>query len=807
MANPLVKHRAIFQNESLISLLILSGFSLYFSYDLITFQRVIGSFDINEVYFPVRNWFGARLLEGEFPIWIPYWGIGHPFELWTTIPVDIYSIFEAVLGPKYHVIQGLQAWLMLGTGYFCFRKLGFESIVAAVGALTFFMMPNVLFIFFSFHTTNAFISYILLFTWILKFAKSNDTKYLYFIFLTVVFSMFGTRMESWFYQTSFCMVFCFFALRIYNPGNIKETLKSTGKVWFAYIMGIFAHAWQLNILLRIFKGSGRSLEHSLLNLFSLDFYNLFWHVGIKTSVLLAIFVAAAPLYFFINRRSRLPIVFLFLGLFILIIFQTHELVIFKIFLNSPYLWGAVLGLIVSLSLEPQNYRRHAKTALLFLLFVFYWSRPGRGDLQEVLILSRAGVSFKVLMSFLVWLGCSQYQKSRLVKLAYWSVFGVLVMREQGQFLLSHLMGMFWVPQRDNYLIALPLAIIACLGLSKFPSPGRGVVRTLSLVALAWSAFTSYYPVNHMLISNPPPAFAEYSGEPHISSEVIGDLKDSPTWRFHSNKKQRLNIFSRSGMLVYAQANYVGMFSSVVSKNFLDWCLYRQYKIPIGTFKGVYPSEMTPASKARLPKASALYWEALQPVPPMEENVLKLLGVKHVIFDHFGGGYSNSYDLSFGFMNVKEIRGYKVGEIENPMPRAFTISDPHAILKPLLVSDHTPIPKTDDREIIVKDKSFTYEPAEISDYQREYVEIKTESEQPSILVLSDLYHPFWRAKIDGIMTPILPAFTLFRGVEIPPGSHTVEFFCRVPYFYVGFAVSGFILAGAGIMFFRRRASSN
>lgn len=64
-----------------------------------------------------------------------------------------------------------------------------------------------------------------------------------------------------------------------------------------------------------------------------------------------------------------------------------------------------------------------------------------------------------------------------------------------------------------------------------------------------------------------------------------------------------------------------------------------------------------------------------------------------------------------------------------------------------------------------------------------------------LVLTDVFHPYWKAAVDGSEAEIIPAFHAFRAVKVPPGTHKVEFFCRVSYFRTAFLVS---LVSAGIL---------
>ena len=43
-----------------------------------------------------------------------------------------------------------------------------------------------------------------------------------------------------------------------------------------------------------------------------------------------------------------------------------------------------------------------------------------------------------------------------------------------------------------------------------------------------------------------------------------------------------------------------------------------------------------------------------------------------------------------------------------------------------------------------------------------------------LVLNDIWHPWWRATLNGKPVDILKANVLFRAVALPPGKHVVRF---------------------------------
>jgi hypothetical protein len=65
-------------------------------------------------------------------------------------------------------------------------------------------------------------------------------------------------------------------------------------------------------------------------------------------------------------------------------------------------------------------------------------------------------------------------------------------------------------------------------------------------------------------------------------------------------------------------------------------------------------------------------------------------------------------------------------------------------------------------------------ARIASYHRNSVAVEVETERAGILVLHDIYYPGWEVTVDGERRPLLRANLLFRGVEVGPGRHRVEF---------------------------------
>ena len=65
-------------------------------------------------------------------------------------------------------------------------------------------------------------------------------------------------------------------------------------------------------------------------------------------------------------------------------------------------------------------------------------------------------------------------------------------------------------------------------------------------------------------------------------------------------------------------------------------------------------------------------------------------------------------------------------------------------------------------------------ARLVHYANTEIVVETDSPSGGLLLLNDVWHPWWRATIDGAEADILRANVIFRAVEVPPGKFTVRF---------------------------------
>ncbi|MET0836632.1 MAG: YfhO family protein [Thermoleophilaceae bacterium] len=85
-------------------------------------------------------------------------------------------------------------------------------------------------------------------------------------------------------------------------------------------------------------------------------------------------------------------------------------------------------------------------------------------------------------------------------------------------------------------------------------------------------------------------------------------------------------------------------------------------------------------------------------------------------------------------------------------------------------------------------------ARIARYGAERVVVETDADGPSLVVLSDIHYPGWKASVDGVEVDIERVDYLLRGVPVPEGSSTVEFTYEPVSFRIGWIVSLAALAG-------------
>jgi hypothetical protein len=103
-------------------------------------------------------------------------------------------------------------------------------------------------------------------------------------------------------------------------------------------------------------------------------------------------------------------------------------------------------------------------------------------------------------------------------------------------------------------------------------------------------------------------------------------------------------------------------------------------------------------------------------------------------------------------------------------------------------------------------------ARLVSYGRERVTARTSARRPSLLVLTDVHYPGWKAYVDGRQTTVERVDYVLRGVRVPAGAHEVVFVYQPASWRAGWIVSALALAFViglallGLLRGRRRAGA-
>jgi hypothetical protein len=100
-------------------------------------------------------------------------------------------------------------------------------------------------------------------------------------------------------------------------------------------------------------------------------------------------------------------------------------------------------------------------------------------------------------------------------------------------------------------------------------------------------------------------------------------------------------------------------------------------------------------------------------------------------------------------------------------------------------------------------------AAIVRYEPDEVVLRVQVDRAGVLAVSEIWHPAWKARVDGVETPVWRANVAFRAVEVPVGQHEVTFRYESPAYVAGRVLSTLsvvlvlgLLAGSAL---RQRAS--
>lgn len=778
------------------ALFLLFLFPFYFTYDLYTGKLFYSHGDYPGVYFPFRQWFQERLLNFEFPLWNPYWGAGHEAVVWATVPMDIYSLVDLFLKPHYEYYFLVHCMAIVMAGYYLFRKWDFDPWIAASISLLFYMSPLISHWSFEFINTNTFIAHMFVFFFMVKWFETGELRYVLFMGWAFFLGMFGTKLEFWFFEGVFFGLLSIIAFLIFKPGNPVRVFTA----WAVIVTAIAAQAWQINLLVSALRNANRlGIPHGLHNLFSREMYrNLFLSLG-DTELFPATMIGVL-IYVGLNSKSSYRRYILWMGVLGAFGFKFWDFYFLQAFVKSPVFLGA---LIASFMIFRVPSKRHLlSTWVLFLLPAYYWCHKLE-NFDEAWMLKIAPFAFKLVWGFFVWLGCFQIHRYKVVQLGYLTVLLVLFLENQGQIVLSYLLGIVWIGGRDNFLMDFSFILVAVFGTTSYFRFKTLLTRLAPFIIILSSFPNPLYILPSETVpgyTNPMLAkglsYNHYTGIP-VLGELLKGWSNKASARVLAPDVDALT----QGTFLIERVNNALFYGSMAPARYHDLVNFYGFNIKPEEHVAGYPSVFSAKTISRLPKTNTkgltngvIYYFTVWTVPPYDPELLRLLGVDHVITK------SNRLSEPAIFQGLKLIDYKKNAEfnsakLSDTLPRAFVATNvTQESLKDFQENMRPHIELGGDKDSPLS--VYTAQPARIMKYDPEYVAVRSEFE--GYLVLTDVFHPYWTARIDGSPAEIIPAFHAFRAVKVPAGSHNVEFICSVPYFklafFITFATVTFCLIG-------------
>jgi hypothetical protein len=124
-----------------------------------------------------------------------------------------------------------------------------------------------------------------------------------------------------------------------------------------------------------------------------------------------------------------------------------------------------------------------------------------------------------------------------------------------------------------------------------------------------------------------------------------------------------------------------------------------------------------------------------------------------------------YENPQALPRVMVVPDYQIADFDDLLRNGWPDIDPR---RTVLLEQPPPVPPR------AADSRAVAGSARIERYANTAIDIEADAPDGGFLVLNDVWHPWWRAEVDGLPTDILKANVLFRAVPVGPGRHRLHF---------------------------------
>lgn len=255
-------------------------------------------------------------------------------------------------------------------------------------------------------------------------------------------------------------------------------------------------------------------------------------------------------------------------------------------------------------------------------------------------------------------------------------------------------------------------------------------------------------------------------ETSTKNETIALLKHLTAQPAGSTRRDRVELLGLG--FEWPNASMVHGFDHTLGYNPLR---LEDFSEAVGTRDGIAePSErkftpLFPSYRCRLANLLGLRYIA-SPVPIEQVDHALHGGDLHLIArTKEGYVYENPHALP----RVQFVGGWQFADFDSMKlsGRWPESADPQQVV---LLDSEPPVAMPEGAAVVQAEVKLTH-------YRNATVEIDVDTPAAGFVVLNDIWHPWWRAEVDGVDTEILKANVLFRAVQVPAGKHKVRFTFR------------------------------
>jgi hypothetical protein len=178
---------------------------------------------------------------------------------------------------------------------------------------------------------------------------------------------------------------------------------------------------------------------------------------------------------------------------------------------------------------------------------------------------------------------------------------------------------------------------------------------------------------------------------------------------------------------------------------------------------------------------------------LESPLLDLLGVRYFIMPSVPAADQTLPRLGRPLQTVFEDDDVRILDNESALPRAWIVHSAKQMEEDVAVASLA-TGRVDPRETALLEEpppllgASARDRADVITYDAERIELETTTTAPGLLVLSEIYDPFWKGYVDGAPAHVYVADGTLRALAIPAQEHRVELRYEPPGVRVGILVT-------------------